>query len=121
MLDIDYFKRVNDEHGHLVGDRVLAVLSDYVRASIRSSDVFGRWGGEEFLVICPETSLAQAQTVAEKVRSSIEQASFPIPEKVTVSIGVSGCSPEDKAETLVASADKALYRSKKAGRNCVSV
>ena len=121
MLDIDRFKRVNDEHGHLVGDKILIALCNLCHAHIRSSDIFGRWGGEEFLVICPETNLEQAQAVAEKVRNSVEEASFPMPQQLTTSIGVASCTKTDNVESLIGRADKALYRAKEGGRNRVSV
>ncbi|MDA0893125.1 MAG: sensor domain-containing diguanylate cyclase, partial [Proteobacteria bacterium] len=121
MLDIDRFKRVNDEHGHLVGDKILIALCNLCHAHIRSSDIFGRWGGEEFLVICPETNLEQAQAVAEKVRNSVEEASFSMPQQLTTSIGVASCTKTDNVESLIGRADEALYRAKEGGRNRVSV
>jgi len=126
MIDIDHFKKVNDAHGHVAGDYVLrktcAALQEKV---LRQEDVFGRYGGEEFILILPETTLQKACEIAERLRSTIEKFKFIYDGKkmaVTISLGVSELdttthSPED----LIKKADAALYKSKNAGRNQVSV
>jgi diguanylate cyclase (GGDEF)-like protein/PAS domain S-box-containing protein len=126
MLDIDHFKRVNDLHGHLVGDRVLADAANMVQQSVRLTDFAGRYGGEEFLVILPRTDAAGAATAAERIRASLQ--GLPImndargkPSRVTASIGVAEWRVEDNEDTLVGRADAALYVAKKAGRNRVEV
>jgi len=124
IIDIDFFKKVNDTHGHAVGDEVLKRVADLFRDSIRSTDLAARYGGEEFAVMMPETELDDAITFAEKIRGLIE--STPIataagPLSVTVSVGVSSV-PHSRihyAKEVVVAADKALYRAKKGGRNQV--
>lgn len=125
LLDVDWFKRINDEHGHLSGDRVLRELAARLRAQLRTQDIIGRWGGEEFMALLPGTSQAQAQQLAQRLRQSIEREHFHSHDgqalPVTVSIGVhsSQCSPQESAEQLVREADVALYRAKELGRNRV--
>jgi len=124
MIDIDFFKKVNDTHGHAVGDEVLKCISRLFRESIRATDLAARYGGEEFAVMMPETQLSDAIAFAEKIRTLIEAT--PIPTRAgqlsaTVSIGVATV-PHSRIHTpreLVVSADKALYRAKKGGRNQV--
>ncbi len=124
IIDIDFFKKVNDAHGHAVGDEVLRQVSNLFRDSIRSTDLAARYGGEEFAVMMPETELGDAITFAEKIRGLIESTplgttagSLP----VTVSIGVSSVphSRIHHAKELIVAADKALYRAKRGGRNQV--
>lgn len=125
LLDVDWFKRINDEHGHLSGDRVLRELAAHLRAQLRTQDIIGRWGGEEFMALLPGTSQAQAQQLAQRLRQSIERQHFHSHDgqalPVTVSIGVhsSQCSTQKTAEQLVREADTALYRAKELGRNRV--
>jgi diguanylate cyclase (GGDEF)-like protein len=121
LLDIDYFKRINDTYGHLAGDAVLREFAATVQRQIRESDSFGRYGGEEFLLMLPETSVDEARALAERVRANIARLGFPdLPElAVTVSIGVAQyCADEPIAQT-VARADEALYQAKSGGRNRV--
>jgi len=121
MVDIDYFKNVNDKHGHLIGDRVLQEFASTVRKHIRVNDVLGRWGGEEFLVICPETGINQAETTANKLRQIIEDADFSPAKKMTASFGVAEWNESDNQESLIAKADYAMYLAKHQGRNRVCV
>lgn len=117
LLDIDYFKRINDEFGHLAGDRV---LKDFVKAakdSIRTTDFIGRWGGEEFLVICPETGIEQAELIAERVRIAVSNFMFPTGRQHTVSIGVTSYKEGDTADMMLMRADAAMYCAKNSGRN----
>lgn len=124
MIDLDFFKKVNDTYGHAVGDEVLKCAAKLFRQSARSTDLVARYGGEEFAVMMPETDLEDAAVFAEKIRSIIESTSFDtaagsIP--VTVSIGVASV-PHSRITTpkeLIVAADKALYRAKKNGRNQV--
>ncbi|MBL8589119.1 MAG: PleD family two-component system response regulator [Methylobacteriaceae bacterium] len=124
-LDIDHFKKVNDSHGHGVGDDVLRGFAARVKAAIRSADLMCRLGGEEFVVVMPDTTPETARRIAERVRQVTEQAPFPaqggafgVP--ITVSIGVADRGEAREAAAILASADKALYRSKANGRNRVT-
>jgi len=122
MMDLDRFKRVNDTHGHDVGDEVLLELADRLRHVSRASDVIVRWGGEEFFCIFPATSLDQAEQVAERMRLAVCREAFTTsagPLALTISLGVTGLQPDDDGHAIERRADQALYRAKKAGRNCV--
>ena len=114
ILDIDHFKAVNDENGHLFGDQVLRDFSAALDDSARETDIVVRFGGEEFVVIMPETDLAGACIFTERYRAKVE-AILPI----TVSAGVTAALPDDSAPSLLTRADTALYSAKSAGRNCV--
>ena len=121
LLDIDYFKDINDTYGHAVGDEVLTNLSLLLSVNIRRSDVVGRWGGEEFLLICPETEKAAASILAEGLRKSIEtygQSSSTF-NSITSSFGVTQVNSGDDRKAIFARADEALYQAKNAGRNRV--
>ena len=124
MIDLDHFKQVNDTQGHLAGDTVLRQIGDLLRREVRSVDTVGRYGGEEFVVILPETAPHGATIFAERVRQRIQVMDFGTPERptsVTVSIGVASV-PDARAttpETFLALADEALYRAKGDGRNVV--
>jgi len=121
IFDIDKFKLVNDTFGHDVGDIVLKTIAQVVRSDLRRSDVFGRWGGEEFVVLCAETDLGGAIALAEKIRNSISNHEFPTVGKVTISAGVASFrGGTDSEDSLVKRADKALYVSKQMGRNRVA-
>ncbi len=120
MLDVDHFKRINDEHGHPAGDEVLKGLARVLAASVREMDVVGRLGGEEFAVLLPCTSLAEGQVVAERLRRSIEETRFALGDvvlPVTVSVGLANVRIVSDPAELVNQADRALYAAKKAGRN----
>ena len=121
LLDIDLFKRINDSFGHETGDSVLIELSKILQANIRETDTLGRWGGEEFLVICPQTDASGTITLAEKLRSAIRDHNFSVGEPITASFGVSTYSYEDTQGGLITRADKALYLAKANGRNTVEV
>ncbi len=120
MLDIDFFKKVNDTYGHAVGDLTLKALADAVKSSIRETDVFARFGGEEFILLMPDTGLKAAETVLERIRLKIEQHPFQKVEKVTVSAGVTDKTERETIDTAIIRADKALYQSKTDGRNRVT-
>ena len=124
MFDVDHFKRVNDNHGHLAGDYVLQRLAKVAAATVRTEDVFARYGGEEFGVICRGVTLASAGILAERLRATVEATVFDhegtrLP--ITISVGVAG-HPEVQIENgaqLIAAADAALYEAKRGGRNRV--
>jgi two-component system, cell cycle response regulator len=119
LCDVDHFKNVNDRFGHNLGDEVLVHVASALQASLRQVDLVGRWGGEEFLVILPETDLAGARIVGERLRKAVE--SIPPfkdgPESVTCSVGVAVFEGETSTAAFVDRADQALYRAKRAGRN----
>ncbi|MGM9485305.1 GGDEF domain-containing protein [Roseateles sp. NT4] len=125
MLDLDHFKRVNDQHGHVVGDNVLRAVAACARQRLRSSDVLGRLGGEEFGLVLPATGVVGARHLAEQVRLAVEalelQGDGGQPLRVTLSAGVAEASKADTPETLMHLADKALYQAKQKGRNRVIV
>jgi len=117
LIDLDHFKSVNDTHGHQVGDEVLIHVSDILTQETRQMDIVGRWGGEEFMVICPETDLEDTIKVAEKLRSKMESHQFPVVGKKTASFGATIFQTSDSKETLLARVDSKLYEAKKRGRN----
>ena len=122
VVDLDMFKRVNDEFDHLTGDQVLRAFAQAVRDGLRSTDIFGRYGGEEFVQICRHTTLAGAIADAERLRERISALDMPLPRAVgelTVSIGVAEYQPGETIMQTFARADGALYRAKRLGRNRV--
>jgi diguanylate cyclase (GGDEF)-like protein/PAS domain S-box-containing protein len=124
MFDADHFKAINDRHGHLAGDRVLAALAQCMRTNLRGSDLVGRYGGEEFLAVLPETGIEQAAAMAERLRRRVAARDFAPPGAVqlavTVSVGVAALGLHgDDPEALVDAADQALYAAKAAGRDRV--
>jgi diguanylate cyclase (GGDEF)-like protein len=125
LFDIDHFKRINDTYGHPTGDAVLRNIATTVAPQLRNSDILGRYGGEEFIVILPHCDEAGATVVGEKIRAAIEQAALEVstgPLSVTVSVG--GCAATDGSTAvaaLVAEADQALYEAKHGGRNQVCI
>lgn len=124
MVDIDHFKSINDGQGNAAGDRVLSGVANAIRASLRSSDIVCRWGGDEFLVALRNCDLFNAERLAETIRQTVEGARFTLEGRslqATVSVGVAPLRPEDDMASFVARADKALYSAKQAGRNQVRV
>ncbi|NTV95688.1 MAG: diguanylate cyclase [Thiobacillus sp.] len=121
MLDLDHFKGVNDRYGHPVGDQVLKRFTDILRDNVRGSDIVGRWGGEEFLVISPHVGLDNAAKLAEKLRRAVEEAVFAEGVRLTTSIGVAEYRPNERLDDLISRADLALYAAKAGGRNRVEV
>lgn len=119
LIDVDHFKKINDEYGHLMGDRVLCSIATILKEAVRECDFVGRWGGEEFLVVCPETGSKEAMTLANRIVETIQ--SRPLVESIhaTVSIGVAEASNNTNltAEGLLHLADKNLYMAKSRGRN----
>lgn len=119
LCDIDFFKNINDTYGHIMGDTVLCEFSSLLREQIRESDTIGRWGGEEFLIICPETDADNALRFAERIRSAVHKHPFSTQKPQTISIGVSTFCADDTETSMVQRADKALYTAKNEGRNRV--
>lgn len=121
ILDIDFFKKVNDDHGHNVGDQVLIKLTNVVQSTLRTTDSLTRWGGEEFVVLCPNTTLSTVAMLAERLRESIAKTLFPEVGHVTISLGVAECMGGEAWEDWFKRADAALYRAKACGRNQVQI
>jgi len=119
MLDIDHFKCINDRCGHDVGDAVIIALARCLEGLLRGGDIIGRWGGEEFIILLPDTPKENAVKVAEKLRQTVHRAVFDDVGHLTVSIGVSSFLADDALESIVKRADTALYDAKNAGRNIV--
>ncbi|WMS85715.1 sensor domain-containing diguanylate cyclase [Pleionea litopenaei] len=121
LLDIDHFKQVNDNFGHVVGDKVLKKLAQLITQEVRSSDIFGRVGGEEFFILLPEVPLEQAQVFAERVRARVHAATWEeagLSTALSISVGVAEFD-NDHLESLISKADHALYQAKNLGRNRV--
>ncbi len=119
FFDIDHFKLINDKHGHTVGDTVLKDLANLCKKLLRETDIFGRWGGEEFLVICSETAIENAVQVAERIRSALDSKIFCEKLSVTASFGVCGLRPGMDFDHIIKTADNAMYKAKMNGRNRV--
>lgn len=119
ILDIDHFKLVNDTYGHQVGDQVLVELVSILHENVRVDDIVGRWGGEEFLIIFPQTSLDIGFELADKLRNLVEEARFTSAGQVTISVGVSAYRKDLSSDSIVSRADAALYKAKESGRNRV--
>lgn len=122
MFDLDHFKNVNDNYGHVSGDHVLTTVARAAQGQLRKADVLGRLGGEEFAILLPDTDLAFARTVAERVRRAVADGAAPHGDgeiKVTVSIGVAQLGPDESLEALLERADRAMYSAKALGRNQV--
>lgn len=130
MLDVDFFKNVNDTHGHVIGDVVLKTIAKTIKAELREYDIASRYGGEEFAILLPYTKIEEAFSVAQRLRHAVEVSSIPTNNeacecdssiKVTVSIGVHEFHPSDSPQDLYNKADKALYQAKTHGRNKVVI
>jgi diguanylate cyclase (GGDEF)-like protein len=124
LIDVDHFKKVNDLHGHLVGDQVLIDVAQLLQHALRDSDLIGRYGGEEFLALLPMTNLMEAQVLAERLREKVANSETIKTQhrfSVTVSIGVAQITERDSQKQLIQRADEALYRAKAAGRNRVEL
>jgi len=125
MLDIDHFKRVNDRYGHLTGDEVLEKIATLIRRNIRDTDIVGRYGGEEFIIILPKTNLSSSWCVAERLRITIEETEMKDSAgnvfAITVSQGLAGWERDEDDTSLISRADEALYKAKEKGRNRVQI
>lgn len=119
FIDLDNYKDINDDHGHAVGDEVLKSFAGLVEANTRAQDVFCRWGGDEFLLMCDNTALSEAVAIAEKLRTVISEYPWPPGVKVTCSFGVAEMDPDESIGSFIRRADVSLYKAKEAGRNKV--
>lgn len=119
ILDIDHFKNINDTYGHLAGDEVLKTMAALITKSIRTIDIFARWGGEEFVILTPETGIRAAADLAERLRTKIEEHNFGEAGKITSSFGVVSLKGNDLSDSFIKRADDTLYVAKKNGRNRV--
>lgn len=121
VIDIDFFKKFNDTYGHLVGDEILFELAQTIQKELRKYDILARFGGEEFFILFPETSINRGKQVAERLRKSLWKSKKMKKYEVTISLGVTEYKERDTMERMIKRADDALYLSKKGGRNKVSV
>ena len=121
MFDIDHFKKVNDMYGHTVGDYVLQTLTQIVKENLRDTDYLVRWGGEEFIIIAPETDLKKAEILAERNRKASEGYKYDHIGTITASFGVTQFTKDDNEDTVIKRVDDALYEAKRKGRNRVEV
>lgn len=121
LIDIDFFKAINDHNGHHAGDQVLQALAVLLQGRLRGSDSLARWGGEEFVILCSDTQRASAAILAERLRQQVAAETFMAIGQLTVSMGVAECRPGESWEEWFERADQALYRAKSAGRNQVQV
>jgi diguanylate cyclase (GGDEF)-like protein len=121
ITDIDHFKQVNDQHGHLTGDQLLQEFARILQQTIPATAVLGRWGGEEFLIICPDSNPEQTRLLAEQLRTAVENHIFPVVGHKTSSFGVASLSESDSSNDLLRHADNALYEAKRGGRNRVAL
>jgi diguanylate cyclase len=127
MIDIDHFKKINDTYGHLVGDKVIRFVADTLKKQVKGKDTVARFGGEEYVILLPETTLSGALSVAENIRSAIEKTRIKRLEtdeaisQVMVSIGVARYLPGESTDQLLDRADAALYTSKSKGRNRITI
>jgi diguanylate cyclase (GGDEF)-like protein len=128
LCDIDYFKEINDSYGHTCGDNALKVIAGILKNSLRSTDLLGRYGGDEFMLILPETSMQGAAEFAERIRASLEDARVRVKGRksagMSLSLGVTclqHCKAGDDVDSLIRQADNALYSAKRTGRNRVCV
>lgn len=119
LLDLDHFKRVNDTYGHKQGDLVLKQIAEVLQANSRNSDIVCRWGGEEFCIVCPDTTLEKANVIAEKIRCGVQRTDFNLRREITTSIGVTVWEIEDTEDTCFRRLDNSLYLAKLTGRNKV--
>jgi diguanylate cyclase (GGDEF)-like protein len=119
VLDLDHFKIVNDDHGHQVGDSVLETFGSLLKSTVRSEDLVGRWGGEEFIVLANVAEFEQLRILAEKIRLAVESADWPESLKITASLGIAIVNKTDSIESLFTRADSHLYKAKNHGRNNV--
>jgi diguanylate cyclase (GGDEF)-like protein len=119
MFDIDHLKKVNDDYGNDVGDYVLTTVSVLIKDNVRKADILSRFGGEEFMIIAPETNIEGAKMLAEKIRKIVEDHSFNVVENVTISVGIAAYKIDDTIDKLVNRVDKALQKAKRRGKNRV--
>jgi diguanylate cyclase (GGDEF)-like protein len=124
VLDLDHFKLINDEHGHLGGDAVLRAFAVQLKNLVRASDIASRWGGEEFVIVLRDASLDAARVLGEKIRTQTQASTIEYERSrlvITVSIGIACLQPGETLEELLGRADQALYTAKHTGRNRISI
>ena len=121
FIDLDDFKEVNDTYGHQSGDLILIQMADIFEKLTRDNDIVGRWGGEEFMIICPHTSISRAKTVSENMLVAVEEHDFKRPPKISISIGLTEFETTDSLEQFIKRADLALYESKNNGKGQVTI
>ncbi|MDG3039802.1 GGDEF domain-containing protein [Roseicyclus marinus] len=125
IVDLDHFKSINDRFGHAAGDRVLIVTAARLTEIVRAFDVLARIGGEEFVILAPNTNAAEAEHLAERIRLAIRESTITLPGygevSITASFGVATHLPGERAQSLLSRADSALYAAKASGRNCVAL
>ena len=119
IIDIDFFKKINDSYGHQVGDEILTELTSIIKKRSRTTDTLARWGGEEFVQLLPSTTFENAKLIAENIRIMIQEHTFSNSIKITCSFGISQIREEDSNEDLIKRADVALYIAKSKGKNSV--
>jgi diguanylate cyclase (GGDEF)-like protein len=119
FMDIDHFKRINDSYGHATGDDVLRRFAKIISDNVRASDKLVRWGGEEFLLVCTNTNVAQASTLAEKLRQALHDQAWPVNMPVTASFGIAEHRTDEEFGEVIKRADSELYGAKSAGRDRV--
>jgi diguanylate cyclase (GGDEF)-like protein len=121
MIDVDFFKQINDNFGHNTGDSVLIRLAQLLNSNKRSTDYLGRWGGDELILLLTDTNLSGAANLAEKLRSLVNNHSFPHCKHLTISLGASEYQDGDSLARFIEKADVAMYRAKRGGRNKVEI
>jgi diguanylate cyclase (GGDEF)-like protein len=126
LFDIDHFKKINDEHGHIIGDQVLHGIAQVCMKNLRPDDILGRFGGEEFVILLPETKLEDARNIAERLRLLIEETPIeteigPINTTISIGVAIKEKTTAISIDQLLSRADRAMYRAKQAGRNRVII
>lgn len=119
LCDVDHFKQINDDHGHLTGDRILKDIAGFLREHMRKIDICGRWGGEEFLIICPDTSAPAARQIVDRLRTAAHEQGMSGDIRVTLSFGIATLAQQETAEELLRRSDRAMYEAKRGGRDQV--
>ncbi|HZJ99189.1 MAG TPA: GGDEF domain-containing protein, partial [Tissierellaceae bacterium] len=118
-FDIDDFKRINDKYGHIVGDSVIKNIAEIISKSIRDTDIFARWGGDEFVILLPNTDIQQAKEIAERMRKYIRDNLYEMEENITCSFGLASYEKNDTTQSLLRKADDLLFKAKTKGKDRV--
>ena len=117
LLDIDEFKNINDQYGHPIGDEVLKAVAATIRKMVRKTDIVARWGGDEFVILLPETDLKTARSIGEAIRVAVAMGDYPVTAEITLSIGITSTRADYNPNSLFESVDEAMYQAKRAGKN----
>ncbi|MEO1814915.1 MAG: diguanylate cyclase [Acetobacterium sp.] len=117
LMDIDDFKSINDQYGHQIGDEILKSVAATIRKAVRKTDIVARWGGDEFVILLPETELDRAMVIGESIRKAVQNGEYQIATEITLSIGISGAQANCEAQSLFRIVDDAMYLAKKTGKN----